>query len=328
MTRRRRRLRLRPGPVRRRRDGGGRRRFQSRRCHPGVGRRRCRPCAAHRRRRMVVRCRHAARPPQRQPPRLSGHGEAARWRHRRPPQPHPLAAGRHPGVARPLPAHHTEPTHARSPSPWRWRRPPASLWGLRSPQLCWLRWPASSMAAMVRSPGSPIGRPRTADFSHAVLDRAADGSLFMGVAIYFATDADLGRPARRGAGASRRRGRAGRRWSATCSSATRRRKRGSTSGTATTAPCLAAVGAVTCDFSWSPWVRWRRRSSRWPCSWPSQRWRCCPPGSSWCGFTGRGGRPGRGLPLRRRARRRFRLRRHRRRLDGFPHRRGRRAAVR
>ena len=49
-----------------------------------------------------------------------------------------------------------------SPSPSRWRRPPASRWGLRSPRPCSSRWPACSTAAMARSPGSPIGRPRTA----------------------------------------------------------------------------------------------------------------------------------------------------------------------
>ena len=49
-----------------------------------------------------------------------------------------------------------------SPLPSRWRRPPASRWGLRSPRPCSSRWPACSTAAMARSPGSPIGRPRTA----------------------------------------------------------------------------------------------------------------------------------------------------------------------
>jgi hypothetical protein len=43
------------------------------------------------------------RPPQRQPPRPANHGEAARRRDRRPPQPHRLAAGGHTRAARPLP---------------------------------------------------------------------------------------------------------------------------------------------------------------------------------------------------------------------------------
>ena len=73
-----------------------------------------------------------------------------------------LAAGGHTRAARPLPAHHTEPGHAHRLCRRRGggrllrgggsdRRGPARRAGQRA-----------STAAMARSPGSPIGRPRTA----------------------------------------------------------------------------------------------------------------------------------------------------------------------
>jgi len=83
-------------------------------------------------------------------------------------------------------------------------------------------------------------------FFDAVLDRAADGALFTGAAIYLATAHDLagplgsaqvpvaiGSPARRSSG--------------TCSSATPRPRPPSTSATRTTAYCSRVGAAAICD---------------------------------------------------------------------------------
>ena len=164
-------------------------------------------------------------------------------------------------------------------------------------------------------------------FLDAVLDRAADGILFIGVAIYLATDADLGdllggaqvplAVAVSGAAlvghllVSYTTAKAGldlgHRYHGTLLGGGRGRDLrlflvtvGAVAAAVEPVALLVALAAVALLSAWIVVVRLHRS------------WWAAGPGSQ----------------LRRRARRRARLRRHRRRLDGFPHRRRRRAARR
>ena len=128
-------------------------------------------------------------------------------------------------------------------------------------------------------------------FLDAVLDRAADGILFTGAAIYLATDAQVG--ALLGgaqvplvlwvSGAALVGHLLVSYTTAKAALDLDHRYRGSLVG---------GGAAVTCGCFWSAWVPWRQRSSRWPCWWPLPGWACSAPGLSWCASTSPGGRPG------------------------------------